>query len=96
MGMSADEYWDGDVWLAKAYRDAWKIKEENNNISQWLNGYYVYQAFGTVLDQAFGGRSKYPDPIELYPREKTAEEIQEEYFQRLTAWGEQFNEQHKN
>ena len=94
--MTADEYWNGNVWLAKAYRKSWKQKEENDNIRMWLQGVYVYHAVGTALDQAFGGHSKYPDPIDLHPRQKTAEEIQEEYYQRLNAWGEQFNERNKS
>ena len=96
MGMTSDEYWNGDVWLVKAYRESWKQREENDNMLAWLQGYYTYHAVGTALSQAFGGRAKYTEPIELHPREKTAEEIIEEYYQRLSAWGERFNERYSD
>jgi len=98
MGMSYDEYWNQDPWLAEDYRRAYELKRDEENANMWLQGSYIYHAVGAVLGQAFGDRrAKYlSEPYDLHPRQKTAEEIQEEYFQRLTAWGEQFNERHQN
>lgn len=49
MGMSYDEFWDGDVWAAKAYREADEIRQERRNEEAWLHGLYIYQA---ILDAA--------------------------------------------
>lgn len=94
--MTYDEYWNQDPWLAKDYREAYEIRKDELNMQAWLQGVYVYHAFSAVAGQMSGERrAKYLEqPIDFHPKEKTAEEIQEEYFQRLTAWGEQFNERH--
>lgn len=96
MGMTPNEYWHGDSWLAKDYREAYKIRTDEANANAWLQGLYIYNAFGVIMQNAFGkGRAEsYPEhPYDLHPKEKTAEEIREEYYQRLKAWGERFNEQ---
>ena len=98
MGMSPEEYWKGDVWLVKDYREAYRIRNDENNALAWLNGLYVYEAFAVVMQNAFGkGKMEtYPnEPHDLHPKEKTAEEIREEYYQRLKAWGERFNEHNR-
>ena len=46
MGMSPDEYWDGDPDLALAYRQAWELKQEAEfnirNEYAWINNMYTY------------------------------------------------------
>ena len=99
MGMSSDEYWNDDPWLAKDYREAYKLQTEETNARAWLQGLYNFKAFETVLQNAFGKgkKEKYPEkPIDLYPKEKTPEEIRDEYYQRLKAWGDRWNEQYRN
>ena len=98
MGMTPEEYWNGDVWLVKDYREAYKLQNEEANAKAWLQGLYIYNAFAVVMQNAFGkGKMEsYPnEPYDLHPREKTAEEIREEYYQRLKTWGERFNERHE-
>lgn len=44
MGMTYDEFYKKDHTLAKAYRQAYKMKRENENERLWMMGAYVYHA----------------------------------------------------
>ena len=98
IGMSYAEYWNGDCSLARYYRKAYQIKQEEANNNAWLQGMYVYDAVSTALHNALrgmGGGSKSPakeyakQPYTLYPKEKTeAEKAQEVEIeqQKAAAW----------
>jgi hypothetical protein len=62
MGMSYDEFYNGDPNLVRAYRKAYKTKLQNRNIEMWLQGAYVYEAVSriTPLMHAF---AKNPKPV---------------------------------
>lgn len=47
-GMSADEYWNGDNRLPRAYMKAQKLKEERENKYEYRLGGYIYQALCRV------------------------------------------------
>ena len=47
--MPADEYWNGEPQLAKAYLEAHKIKSERENGDAWWQGYYILQAMRSAL-----------------------------------------------
>ena len=89
MGMSVKEYWDEDPWLAKAYREAYRIKQEEQNTFLWLQGMYNYVGVATALNNGFNKqKEKYPEkPFDLFQKEKrqeeTPEQIRERYFQRF-------------
>lgn len=81
IGMPMDEYWNASPHLVKWYRQAHKLRIEERNQELWLQGLYIYNAFGTVLANAFGKKGsqkhKYIEkPIELYP--KSAAESEQE------------------
>lgn len=44
MGMTPEQYWDGDPMLAKYYRQAEEIRNERRNQELWLQGMYIYDA----------------------------------------------------
>lgn len=44
IGMSPHEFWHGDPKLAKAYREAERIRRDNRYLSEWRAGRYVYEA----------------------------------------------------
>lgn len=44
IGMSYDEFWNGDVMAAKAYREADELRERRRNFELWLQGSYIYEA----------------------------------------------------
>lgn len=48
LGMTYDQYWDGDCTMTKAYRKAYELKKEMNNEAAWLQGLYIYEALCCV------------------------------------------------
>lgn len=44
LGMSPEEYWDGDLDAVKWYRDKNMYDRERDNFNLWLQGVYVYEA----------------------------------------------------
>ena len=64
IGMTYDQFWNQDVCLVKAYREADKIKRDLRNQDLWLQGAYIYEA---ILDAApvlrFSFNKKPPKPI---------------------------------
>lgn len=105
IGMSADEFWLKDVYLAKAYRQADEIRKDRENEKLWLQGAYIYDALQRVapLLQLGGGKSE-EYVSEPYPRteaqRKEAEErrnklAQEQTMARLKAWQKNVNESRK-
>ena len=81
MGMSQREFWDQDVTLARAYRKAFEIKQEQRNSELWLQGLYIYEA---ILDaspvlQAFAKSGTRPrryseKPYDLKPKKRVPKE----------------------
>jgi len=69
IGMSADEYWFGDVWLAKGYHDAHKINMERHNQMLWMQGLYNYQGLSAALSNALSGFSKHKSKTKDYLKE---------------------------
>ena len=44
IGMSYDDFWNGDVAMVKAYRVAYELREKRKNQELWLQGMYFYEA----------------------------------------------------
>ena len=97
MGMTYDEYWCKPAWLARAYRDAWEVKQKNDEVGRWRQGAYIYDALLKVspILRAFGkGKvepGKYPEePYPISDKEsKQREEAQQtdsmkRMFEQLT------------
>ena len=42
--MTYDQFWNQDVELVKAYREADKIKRDLKNQDMWMQGAYYYEA----------------------------------------------------
>lgn len=82
MGMSADEYWNGDPAWAKAYREANKIRNERLNHEMWLQGLYIYDALCRVSPvlHAFakGGTKPLEYPSEPYSLTQKEQEYKEQ------------------
>lgn len=60
--MTASEYWDGDVWLAPAYRRKRELERQEKNFFCWLTGQYVYTAIGH-MSPALNALAKDHKPI---------------------------------
>ncbi len=96
MGMSYEEYWNGDPWLAKDYRDAYLIKQDENNFTLWLQGFYNHNAVSVVMCNAFKEKGKkaekyFEKPIELRPKQKTVKEIRQDTYNQLKLLQELWN-----
>ena len=44
IGMSYDDFWQGDVDMVKAYRKANELRDRRHNQDMWLQGRYFYDA----------------------------------------------------
>lgn len=62
LGMTYDEYWDGDNLLPRQYRKIDEMRRERSNFDRWLQGFYVYEA---ILDASpiLNPFSKKKEPI---------------------------------
>lgn len=82
MGMTYDQFWNDNPWLAKDYREADKIKRQRENQALWLQGMYVYEAIcsASPLLHAFAkkGTKAHPYIEEPYPLNKKELEDREE------------------
>ena len=85
-GMSYDEYWHGDAYVVKFYKEAHRLKLQAQDENNWMQGMYVYEA---ILDcspilHAFSKKGTKPLQYAEKPyladslREKTKEEIAQE------------------
>jgi len=98
IGMSYAEYWEGDASLARYFRKAYLIKQEEKNHQAWLQGLYFYDAVSTALHNAFRDKKTHTkdyakQPYEFKRREKTeAEKAQEVAIEqkKAAAWMENF------
>ena len=73
MGMTPEEFWNGDPYLTVIYRRAWELKKEQKNDEMWWQGFYIYEAIAVVaknLTRKKGERTvNYPEkPHELTPQ----------------------------
>ena len=66
MGMSYDEFWNGDVEIAKYYIEANKIKKRTDNEKLWLQGMYIYDAI-ICASPTLGWSPKEPLPYPSTP-----------------------------
>lgn len=66
IGMTADEFWNGDYRLATAYRKADEIRLKRQNYMAYLQGLYVYERVGNLsplLGFNMSKRKKDHEPI---------------------------------
>ena len=92
MGMSYEQFWDGDVSAHRCFREAKKLRMIEQNQMAWLQGMYIYEAIGCLAPalKAFAkGRPKpYPkQPYDLFEEERKAREEREERerYERIKA-----------
>lgn len=103
IGMTEAQFWNGDVWLVKAYRKAYDLKRQEQNQMLWLQGLYIYEAIANLspLLRAFTKNPKpIPYPSEPYPldkkdiedkKEKEHEQAKTMQKDKLLAWAKAVN-----
>ena len=97
IGMTADQYWDGDPALVKYYRKAEEIRTEKKNQEFWLQGMYVYEAIcdASPILHAFAKKGSKPHPYtdKPYPiTEKQREKNTEDKEKAVADKGKKFME----
>lgn len=75
MGMTADEYWNGDPYLAVMYQKRQELINAQKNSDAWWQGFYVYDAISTTVHNILRKRGQkmqtYPQkPYDLSPKSK--------------------------
>ena len=97
IGMTPEQYWDGDSTLAKYYRKAEELRNERRNQELWLQGMYIYEALCDVAPvlHAFAKKGTKPIPYSSKPyaiTEKQVRQEREEKERRLVEKGKKFME----
>lgn len=84
MGMTYEQYWDGDVYAHKMFRQAKKVSLAEQNYIAWLQGMYIYEAIIDIAPyiKAFSKARPKPYPQEPYDIFKEDVEAREEREQR--------------
>lgn len=80
IGMTYDEFWDGDVSLVEVYREAQELRDRRQNQTLWLQGMYIYEALCDVSPLFRFSMKKgvvKPEPYVKEPYPITAEEVRE-------------------
>ena len=80
IGMSYDEFWNGDVSAARAYREADELREKRRNFELWLQGSYFYEALcdaSPLFRFSMKKGSIKPEPYVKEPYPITAAEVRE-------------------
>ena len=85
-GMTYNEFWHGDPWLAASYRKAYVERRKAENTRDWLQGAYFYNAITTALGNAFRKKGAQPlnyleEPFTIFPlteEEKATKQAKEE------------------
>lgn len=80
MGMSAEQFWDGDPDLARYYRKAEEIRNERRNQELWLQGLYIYEALcdASPIFHSFAKKGTKPHPYAERPYSLTDKERKKE------------------
>ena len=92
IGMTAEQYWDGDPALTRYYRKADELNRQRKNEELWLQGMYIYEALCAVspVMNAFAKKGTKPRPYTDHPyaltnRERESERKQQEKRDRDKA-----------
>lgn len=106
IGMSYDEFWNQDPYLAVYYREAHELKRDEENQKMWWNGMYTFIAISTALSNIhFDGKKHKPnyylnEPLRIRPQ--TEEELEAERqraikktVMQLNAFQAAFESKHK-
>ena len=97
IGMTSEQYWEGDCALVKYYRKAEELRNDKRNQELWLQGMYSYEAICDVAPilHAFAKKGTKPTPYsdKPYPlNDKQTKRDEEEKQRRLTEKGKRFME----
>ena len=67
MGMTYEQFWQGEPDLVKAYREADNIRRRRRNEEMWLEGIYMVEALHSTVGNMFSKGAKHQYPAEPFP-----------------------------
>ena len=92
-GMTYEQFWFGDPWMAKAYKEANDLKRKQKNEEMWVNGMYQLSALNVALHNAFDkNKIEYlKEPFDIFPKseaekEEEAEKERQKIVEKLKLW----------
>lgn len=99
MGMSEDEYWNGDAQVCVAYRKAQEQRLKMQDFYAWRQGAYIYHALVAVAPYFNSIKPRKPDkyfesPFSVTVQEKpelNKETAMNNGLAFVKAWAENFN-----
>lgn len=84
MGMSYEQFWDGEADMVISYRKAYELKQQEVNNNAWLQGLYIWKALqcAPLFVNGFvpkGAKIEpyFDKPIDFTPPEKKRKPISE-------------------
>ena len=80
IGMSYEDFWDGDVDMVTTYRMAAELRDKRRNQELWLQGMYVYEALcdaSPLFRFSMKKGTVRPEPYAKEPYPITAAEVKE-------------------
>jgi len=96
IGMHPSEYWEGNIYMAEAYRKAHRLQLIEQNQDNYLKGLYTFHAVGIALSNVHLDGKKHKtnnylaNPFDLYSTEEEkrakAEKKAQEETQRIIAY----------
>lgn len=90
IGMTYEQYWYGDVWMVKAYRNADLQKQKRHNSEAWLQGMYFWEAITKSLANFASKKGTKPqeysaEPYDLFGDKLIADKEEREKQEALRA-----------
>ena len=100
MGMSYDEYWNGDAQCCVAYRKAYEEKLELQDAMLWRQGLYIYHALCCVAPYFNSIQPRKPEeyiekPFGLSNKSDTPKQEYIPELEYMKAWAERVNAMRK-
>lgn len=94
MGMSYDEYWNGDNDAPRQYLKADRLRRRRKNQELWLQGLYIYRAIHALSPELNAASKDFkpepymkdPIPIDDYERKEQEKESHKAEAQMLAQW----------
>ena len=87
--MTYEQFWFGDPWMAKAYKEKHLLERRQKNEEMWVNGAYQLSALSVALNNAFNKHkiNYIKEPFNLFPKTEAEKEIEKrEERQKLIEW----------
>lgn len=100
MGMSSDEYWNGDAQACVAYRKAHKERLELQDAMLWRQGLYVYHALCAVAPYFNSIKPRKPEeylatPFGIIEKKQPQEQRMMSGLAYMKAWADKVNAMRK-